>query len=69
MLILEGFIKEEVAEPEEAEAKSKYNKDMIKAKMIIVDSIKYNLIPQGAHKKKCLMLYPTCLKEETSIGR
>ena len=37
---LEGFIKEEVAEPEEAEAKSKYKKDMIKAKKIIAKSIK-----------------------------
>ena len=43
---LEGFINEEVAEPEEAEAESKYKKDMIKAKRIITDSIKYNLIPQ-----------------------
>ena len=43
---LEGFIEEEVAEPEEAEAKSKYKKDMINAKKIIADSIKYDLIPQ-----------------------
>ena len=43
---LEGFIKEGVAEPKEVEAKSKYKKDMIKAKRIIVESIKYKLIPQ-----------------------
>ena len=43
---LEGFIKDEVAELEEVEAKSKYKKDMIKAKRIIVDSIKNKLIPQ-----------------------
>ena len=42
---LEGFIKEEVAEPKGDEAKSEHNKDMIKAKRIITDSIKYNLIP------------------------
>ena len=48
---LEGFIKEEVAEPEEAEAKSKYKKDMIKVKRIIVDSIKDNLIPQVSTRK------------------
>ena len=43
---LEGFIKEEVSELEEYEAKAKYKKDMIKDKRIIYDSIKYNLIPQ-----------------------
>ena len=43
---LEGFIKEKVAEPEGDEAKAKHKKDMIKAKRIIVDSIKDNLIPQ-----------------------
>ena len=42
---LEGFIKEEVAKPEEAEAKSKFKKDMINTKMIITESIKDNLIP------------------------
>ena len=50
MLILEEndvevFTKEEVAEPEEVEAKSKYKKDMIKAKRIIFDSFEDNLIP------------------------
>ena len=33
-------------EPEEEEAKSKHKKDMIIAKRIIAESIKYNLIPQ-----------------------
>ena len=72
MLILEendlkGFIKEEVVEPEDAGAKSKYKKDMIKAKRIIADSIKDNLIPQVSSRRtqrKCLMLYPSYLKEE-----
>ena len=43
---LGGFIKEEAAELEEVEAKSKYKKDKIKAKRIIFDSIEDNLIPQ-----------------------
>ena len=48
---LEGFIKEEAANPEEDEAKAKYKKDMIKAKSIIVDSIKDNLIPQVSSRR------------------
>ena len=43
---LDGFVKEEVKEPEEVEAKTKYKKDMIITKRIIADSIKYDLIPQ-----------------------
>ena len=43
---LDKFVKEEVKEPEEDEAKSKHKKDMIIAKRIIADSIKDNLIPQ-----------------------
>ena len=38
---LDKFVKEEVKEPEEVEAKTKHKKDMI-----IADSIKDNLIPQ-----------------------
>ena len=48
---LERFIKEEVEEPEEAEAKSKYKKDMFTAKRIIADSIKDNLIPQVSSRE------------------
>ena len=48
---LEGFIKEEFVQPEEVEAKAKYKKDMIKDKRIIVDSIKYNLIPQVSSRR------------------
>jgi hypothetical protein len=33
-------------EPKEDAAKEKYKKDMVRAKRIIVDSIKYHLIPQ-----------------------
>ena len=42
---------EEVTEPEEHEAKAKYKKDMIKAKMIVADSIKDNLIPQVSSRR------------------
>ena len=49
---LEGFIQEEVREPEEDEAKAKYKKDMIKAKRIMVESIKDNLIPQVSSRRK-----------------
>ena len=42
---LANFIKGVVSDPEEDEAKEKYNKDMIRAKRIIVDSIKDHLIP------------------------
>ena len=38
---LDQFVKEEVKEPKEAEAKAKHKKDMI-----IANSIKDNLIPQ-----------------------
>ena len=48
---LEGFIKEEVAEPEGDEEKSKHKKDMIKTKRIIVDSIKDNLISQVSSRR------------------
>jgi hypothetical protein len=42
---LEDFVKEEVPEPNEDEAKEKYKKNLVKAKRIIVDSIKVHLIP------------------------
>jgi hypothetical protein len=47
---LEKFIKEDVPEPEEDAAKEKYKKDMVRAKRIIPDSIKYNLISKVASK-------------------
>ena len=43
---LENYIKDEIAEPEEDEAKEKHEQDLIKAMRIIVDSIKDHLIPQ-----------------------
>ena len=42
---LEKYTKDKVAEPKEDEAKEKHEKDLIKEMMIIVDSIKYHLIP------------------------
>ena len=47
---LAKFIKEVMSELEEDEAKEKYMKDMIRAKRIIIDSIKDNLIPQVSSK-------------------
>jgi hypothetical protein len=40
------FMKENVPKPTYDIAKAKYQKDMVRAKIIIVDSIKYHLIPQ-----------------------
>ena len=48
---LDKYIKEEVAEPDEDEAKEKHKKDMIRAQKIIDDSIKDHLIPQVSSKK------------------
>jgi hypothetical protein len=45
------FIKEDVPEPTDATAKEKHQKDTVRAKGIIADSIKDHLIPQVASKK------------------
>ena len=50
-------MKEEVAEPKEAEAKEKHKKDMIRAQRIIADSIKDHLIPQVSSKKTPKEMY------------
>ena len=55
MLILEeheldGYIKEQIKEPEGEEEKSKKKKDMIKFKRIIANSIKDHLISQVSSK-------------------
>ena len=42
---LARFVKEEVSEPDDAAKKAKHQKDTIRAKRIIVDSIKDHLIP------------------------
>ena len=54
---IEKYIKGEVAEPEEDEAKEKHQKDLIKAMRIIDDSIKDQLIPQMSYKKTPKQMY------------
>jgi hypothetical protein len=48
---LARFIKENVPELADAAAKTKHQKDTVRAKIIIADSIKDHLIPQMASKK------------------
>ena len=68
---LEGFIKEEVAKPEEDEAKAKHKKDMIKAKRIIVDSIKDHLIPHVSSRRTPKEMFKalSSLFEKRNINR
>ena len=47
---LDNYIKDDVPEPKEDEAKEKYQKDLIKEMMIIANSIKDHLIPQVSSK-------------------
>ena len=44
--LITRFIKEDVPEPADAVAKAKHQKDTVRAKRIIADSIKDHLIPQ-----------------------
>jgi hypothetical protein len=44
------LIQKNVPEPTNATAKAKYQKDMVRAKRIIADSIKDHLIPQVEYK-------------------
>jgi hypothetical protein len=48
---LARFVKEEVPEPTDVAEKEKHQKDTIKAKGIIADSIKDHLIPYVSSKK------------------
>ena len=48
---LDKYINEEVLEPRGEEAKENHNKNMIRAKRIITDSIKDNLIPYASSLK------------------
>ena len=68
---LDRFVMEEVKEPEEVESKSKYKKDMIIAKRIIVESIKDNLIPQVSSKETPKKMFDALsgLFEERNINR
>ena len=63
---LDGFVKEEVKEPEEFEAKSKYKKDMV-----IENYIKDNLIPRVSSRKTPKELFdaPSGLFEGRNINR
>ena len=54
---LEKYIKNEIAEPEEAKAKEKHGQDLIKAMRIIDDYIKDHLIPQVSSKKTPKKMY------------
>jgi hypothetical protein len=48
---LAKFFKGEIPEPDDAAEKSKHQKDTIRAKRIIADSIKDHLIPYVSSKK------------------
>ena len=67
---LDKYNKNEVPKPEEDEAKEKHQKDLIKAMMIIVDFIKYHLIPQVSSKNTPKQMYDELsrmYRERTSI--
>ena len=48
---LEGFIETDIPEPEGDEDKTKQKRSLVKAKRIIVDSIKDHLIPNSSSLK------------------
>ena len=48
---LEGFIETYIPKPEEAEAKAKHKKSLVKVKRIIADSIKDHLIHHVSYLK------------------
>ena len=48
---MDKYVTEEVTEPEGEEAKSSHKKNIIKSKRIIVNSIKYHLIPHVSSLK------------------
>ena len=68
---LDKYIKKEVAKPDEAEAKEKHKKDLIRAQRIIADSIKDHLIPQVSSKKTLKEMYDALARmyEERNINR
>ena len=66
---LEKYIKDEIVEPTEVEAKEKHQKDLIKAMRVIVGSIEDHLIPQVSYKetpKKFMIPFLECMREITS---
>ena len=68
---LNKYIKEEVAEPKEAEDKEKHKKDMLRAQRIIADSIKDHLIPQVLSKNTPKEMYDALSRmyERRNINR
>jgi hypothetical protein len=68
---LARFIKEDVPEPIDAATKEKHQKDIVRAKRIIVDYIKDHLIPQVASKKTPKEMFDalTRLYEGKNINR
>jgi hypothetical protein len=68
---LARFIKDEVLEPDDAAEKEKHQKDTIRAKRIIVDSIKDHLIPYVSSKKTLKEMFDalTRLYEGNNINR
>ena len=63
------FIKEDVPEPTDVAAKEKHQKDTVRAKRIIADSIKDHLIPQVDSKKNTKEMFDflTRMYEEMNI--
>ena len=68
---LARFIKEDVPEPTNVAAKEKHQKDTVRAKRIIADSIKDHLIPQVSSKKTPKEMFDalTRLYEGRNINR
>ena len=68
---LDSYIGEEVPVPEGDEANALHKKKLIKTKRIIVDSIKYHLIPQVSSLKTRKDIFDALTKlfEEKNINR
>ena len=59
---LEDFVKEEVPEPDKDEAKEKYKKNLVKAKRIIVDSIRDHSIPHVSSLKTPIFFFDSLFR-------
>ena len=68
---LEGFIEEDIPEPEGDEAKAKHKKSLVKVKRIIADSIKDHLIPHVSSLKTLKQMFDVLswLNEGKNINR
>ena len=68
---LEGFIEEDIPEPEGDKEKAKHKKSMVKAKRIIADSIKNHLIPHVSSVKTSKQIFDALsqLYEGKNINR